>query len=267
MTEPIEYTTVVGVDERHLRQLVWTWPTWCRHKPGLLDHPMLAFYDRDELTPPVIREVVDHPRLHMVPWPPEGVEYARVGNPGDRFGDPQRHKMLAGFVHVPPLFVETPWWLKLDTDVVAVGCRDWIDPVWFDGDPVMVSHPWSFTKPAGAILELDRWAEAGGLSFAQPPLDLEPREGSDRLGHRRVISWCGFFRTEFSRECSQMASLSCGPFQVPIPSQDTFLWYCAQRMGLGVVRVSMKQQRGWQQWHTEKNVGRYAEEAMWKLPT
>ncbi len=261
MVEPIEYTTVIGVDARHLRQLAVTWPTWQRHKPGLLDSTMLVFYDRGELSPPAIREVIGHPRLRMVPWPPEGVEYARTS--ADRFGDPQRHKMLAGFVHVPSIYVETPWWLKLDTDVVAAGCRDWIDPRWFDEDPAIVSHPWSFTKPAGAIMELDRWAERNKLLFAQPPLGLAPQEGADRLGHKRVISWCGFFRTEFTSRCAELASWSCGPHQLPLPSQDTFLWYCARRMGLGVVRASMKQ-RGWQQWHTDHNVRRHAEEAMWR---
>ncbi len=63
------FTLVVGVDTRHLRQLIWTWPTWKRHKPGLLKHPMIAFFDPDQVEEDEIRKIVDHPNLHCISWP------------------------------------------------------------------------------------------------------------------------------------------------------------------------------------------------------
>jgi hypothetical protein len=254
----IDYTLVVGVDQRHLRQLAWTWPTWRRHKPSLLDHPMLAFHD-ESVTVDQVRSVVDHPKLATVPWPPEGTIYP--GMSGGKWSDPQRYKMLAGFVYVPTKFVMTQYWLKLDTDVVATGQDDWVEERWFDGQPAIVSHPWSFTKPPDQIDVLDRWADRYGLNLPRPSLHISPKPGADRVGHKRVISWCGFFKTSFTARAAALAQFTCGCNLLPVPSQDGFLWYIAQRLGLGVERVQMKR-RGWQQWSTDGNVRRYSEEAI-----
>ncbi len=258
MTLP-EFTLVVGVDARHLRQLSWTWPTWKRHKPGLLDVPMLAFHDRS-VTCQEIRAVVDHPNLATMPWPPVRVE-VDWGSGGDKWTDPQRVKMLTGFVYCP-CFVQTPWWLKLDTDVVATGQPDWIDPAWFsDPTTAIVSAPWSFTKPADQMARLDAWAERGRVLFPRPPLGLTSEPGADRLRHRRIISWCGFFRRELNAMAWNWSRLTCPAWRMPVPSQDGLLWYVARRMNWGIVRPNMKR-LGWQHWSTERNVMEKSAEAM-----
>jgi len=59
-----------------------------------------------------------------------------------------------------------------------------------------------------------------------------------------------------------MASqLSNGIFQLPVSSQDGYLWYMATRGGRQVIRANMKS-RGWQHWSTWGNVKKHAEEAM-----
>lgn len=258
-----EFTLVVGVDVKHLRQLSWTWPTWKKHKPELLSCPMLAFYDREQLSFDQVLRVVDHPHLIVRPWPPEGVRYP--GLPGDKWRDPQRAKMLSGFVHVPALHVQTPWWLKLDTDTVATGRGGWIDPAWFDGSPAIVSQPWSYTKPPDQMMKLDEWVYANEKSLPRladrPPLDLTPAEGADRVKHRRIISWCAFFQTDFSIYCSNAAAVACGRWRLPVPSQDGFLFYVAKRLGLEVNRVDMRR-LGWEHWHTERNIRKAVERVM-----
>jgi hypothetical protein len=256
----IDYTTVVGVDAKHLRQLAVVWPTWARHKPSLLKHPMVAFFDVQQVRAEDIRSVVGHPNLRTVPWPPDHVVYEDQPAAG-RFGSAQRYKMLAGFVHAPARCVETEYWLKIDTDVVATGEDDWIDGRWFAGSPVIVAHPWGFTKPPDQMLRLDEWAE--GVSFLSQfrPLGLAPKPGWTRLTHKRIISWCAFFRLDFTSLCSQLAERYCGCWRLPVPSQDGFLWYCAQRLGLDVVRTGMKG-RGWEHWSTEKNVLEAARRAL-----
>ena len=155
----MNYTTVVGVDAHHLEQLALTWPTWRRHKPSLLDHPMVVFYDTSQLTEAAVCGVVDHPYLKVIPWPLGDAEYL-VGDGEDRWSGAQRYKMLAGFVYVPAAYVETDYWLKIDTDTIALGQDDWIDPSWFEGKPAIVSQKWGFTKR-----KLSSWGMMVGVSY------------------------------------------------------------------------------------------------------
>jgi len=259
----MKFTTVLGVDGHHLKQLALTWPTWIRHKPMLLDHPLLVFFDREQVSPNDIREVIEHDDWLCVPWPVKGVKYE--GDPGDKWTDPQRCKMLSGFIHVASSFVETEYWLKIDTDVVATGCNDWMDESWFLNNPAIISHKWTFTKPANQMELLDHWVWNNENNLPElrvrAPLQLHPKEGSDRLGHRRIISFAGLFNTGFTEQVAKMCNDTCGPFKMPVPSQDGLMWYCATRLGWGIERVSMKS-LGFQQWHNYRNIERNAKEAM-----
>ena len=248
-----DYTLVCGVDAKHLTQLKLTFPTWAKHKSSLLDVPMVVFYDYHQVQPHEID--IDHPRLIKIAWPPAPISYP--GNPADKFSHPQRHRMLSGFVHVPALAVRTPYWLKLDTDVVATGIDNWIDEAWFDGNPEIVAHPWGFTKPPDQMQVLDLWVEQCSdelhLLRSKPALEMRHVPGRDRISHPRVISWCGFFNTTFTSMSAKWASDTCGPCRIPVPSQDGFMWYVATRLGMKIVRPRMKR-RGWEHWSTERNI-------------
>lgn len=260
----IDFTLVVGVDARHLNQLAITWPTWRKHKPGILKQPMLIFYDRSQVTPAMIFGVVqEHPDLCTVAWPePSCLEYE---GGDDKWTDPQRYRMLSGFVHVPPVYVSTRYWLKLDTDTVATGQDDWIDDGWFENDPAVVAQGWGFTKPPDQMMRLDLWAEMNAPLLEDlmkhDPLNLIPEPGLDKLKHKRIISWCGFFDTAFTGRASDMATEACGWGKLPVPSQDGYLWYLAKRLGLGINRIDAKN-RGWQHWNTMFNIRQAAERAM-----
>lgn len=251
------HTLVVGVDDRHLRQLAMTWPTWKRFKPGLLDWPMIVFYDKDQVSEYRVRKVVDHPNLRTVAWPFKGMPTRYKGGGESKWNDPQRYKMLAGFVYVPAAFVRTDYWLKIDTDVVACGMEDWIKDEWFDDRPAIVAHRWGFTKPPDQMVVLDKWAETlDGISdffCNNSPLNLKPEPDSTRLGHKRIISWCAFFDSIFSRFTASLAATSCGPGLLPVASQDGYQWYCAKRLGRGIVRVNMKV-RGWKHKSSESSI-------------
>ncbi len=256
-----DFTIVVGVDAKHLDQLRLTWPTWRKHKPSLQNKPIIVFYDHEQVNPEHIRLIVDHPFLRLLSWPPAGIEYE--GTSGDKWTDPQRHKMLAGFVHVP-YYIETPYWLKLDTDTIASGMDDWIDKKWFEDDPAIIAHRWSFTKPADQILKLDDWVRRNpGLSWlnSKSDLRLKPKPDSDRIGHKRVISWCGFFNTGFTQWCSRWAARTCGKYKLPVPSQDGFHWYCATRLGLPIKRINAKN-KGWVHRSSKKGILEAVNEAM-----
>lgn len=252
-----DYSVVIGVDRKHLEQLQLTFPTWMKHKPSLAEQTWFVFYDTEQVTSQPIMELLSPVRnLHTVPWPPGGVQYE--GNSGDKWSDPQRYKMLSGFVHVPGRSVETKYWLKVDTDVVATGMDDWIDPAWFKGEPGIVSHPWSFTKPPDQMMKLDAWA---GDSYDSPSLSLVPTPGSDRLSHPRIISFCGFFQTEMTKAVSARCVTTCGRGKLPVSSQDGVMWYHCMRSNLPIIRPRMKQ-LGWQQWNTMDNIRQNAAVAM-----
>lgn len=270
MTIP-SYTVVVGVDRKHLEQLSLTWPTWKKHKPSLLSSPIHMFYDCQQLQPKDIHRVVDHPDIRMSPWPPTGVDYP---DGDDKWTNGQRHKMLAGYIYVASM-VHTEYWLKIDTDVVATGCDDWINADWFNDNPAIIAPPWGFTKPPDQIQKLDYWSiyvnncvyhppskELGGsFRFSTGPLKLHPMPGEDRVNHPRICSWCGFFSTDFTRICARLADVSCGYGHIPVASQDGYQWYVAKRMDKPIVRVQMKQ-HGWEVWSTYANIVKHSEESM-----
>lgn len=245
-----DFTTVLGVDAAHVDHLVAVFPNWVARRPNtILDRPLVVFYDTDmkpEQLNRVRAAILDHTRASLVPWPPPETHYE--DDPSSRFGKSQRYKMLAGFVHVPVFAVKTPYWLKLDLDTVATGGDDWIQPEWFDGEAVIVASAWGYTKPADQMMKLDEWVanhaeELPALSHEQP-LNLKPRPGSPMVKHRRIISWAAFFHTGFTRFAAAAAKATCGDGKLPVPSQDGFLWYCAERSGLYYRTVAMKD-HGW----------------------
>jgi hypothetical protein len=228
----IDFTTVVGVDEEHLAELRLTWPTWVRNRPEILDRPLLLICDADHSVgqwQDALR-FLGHPQVTVVAWNQNGVS--------------QREKMLTGLTLGPGRYVTTQWYLKLDTDVVATRPDCWIRPEWFAPDctgrqPVFISSPWGYTKPADAIARLDQWAASVPELAAYPSLNLPARPGARLVAHRRIISWCFFGDTAWTR---QMAAY-CGG-RLPVPSQDTYLWYCAARRGDCYRRINMKHS-GW----------------------
>lgn len=265
----MRYTTVVGVDKKHLEQLAITFPTWVRHKPDIAENPILVFYDSHQVTDEMVADVIDPSKydLGVVNWPfsvdrfnpPEGETITK-------WNDPQRYKMLSGFVHVPGHRIDTDYWLKLDTDTIATGVENWIDEDWFEDEPAIVGQKWHFTKPADQMVLLDEWAERNQLDHQ--PLNLHPNEGWSRIRHSRIISWCCFFCAGFTRMCSDFAigqDAGCTDEKyypgLPVQSQDGYCWYLAKRYDMGIKRVDFKS-RGWVHRSSMQGIREAAKEAM-----
>lgn len=245
-----DFTVCLGVDEKTLRQLEFSMPTWRRHKPSLFRRRFLVFYDRASVYPEQVRLVMGSGvSYELVEWPPPDVSYRDTSS--DKWGNAQRAKMLSGFVHVPAKYVTTPYWLKIDTDVMAESEDNWVHDSWFGGAvrPAIIAPAWNFTKPPDQMLKLDEWVAAFAADMPElaiePPLDIRPTDPSaDRVGHRRICSWCAFFGTEFTQIMAAWASSTCGEGKMPVPSQDGFAFYTAKRLGLPIIPVQMKH-RGW----------------------
>lgn len=243
-----EYTLVIAVDEAHLPHLELVWPNWKQNRPGIFNHQPIIAVDSEDGTDILDRVQNICPEAFIARWSNPRNSY----DPGDgsRWYDPQRQKMLSSILYTASSFVETPYWLKLDLDVLAKDERDdWIDPDWFIGDPAIIGHRWGYTKPAQQMMDLDKWVSLHPLELKwlhrNPPLNLIPEENSSLVSHPRIISWCAFFHTTFTQDCASSAYGTVEePLTMPCPSQDGFMFYCAERGRKGVVRANMKK-RGW----------------------
>lgn len=254
-----DYTLVLGVDRKHLEQLRLVLPTWIKHKPSLLNQPIIVFYDWEEVTATQIRSTLPISSYQLTPWPIDGIKYG--GDPDNKWWNPQRWKMFSGFIHVAAQYVKTKYWLKVDTDVVATGQDSWIDRHWFDDDPGIVCQSWGYTKPPDQMQQLDAWAHQKGIPYHKPPLGLVPKPSDNKLKHPRIISWCGFFETDLTRLAAAIADEHFEKWKIPVASQDGYIWYTAMRMGREVRRVDMKQ-CGWLQRNSMSNIRQAVEESL-----
>ncbi len=242
----MNFTTVVAVDAKTIQQLRVSWPTWKRHKAEIVANPLLVIYDDSQVKLDEL-SFLDHEDTSYCKWPPE-----------DKF-DTQREKMLSAFVHVPPREVRTAWWLKLDCDALAHHSEPWIDPQWFEGSPLnsFIGSRWGYTKPAHQMSLLDVWADmVSGLS-CYPPLDLPYNPDGGTLRHRRLASWVCFFNTDWSRLASDYAEFPT----IPVPSEDGYHFYVAERRSDPYVLTNFKK-RGWSNHSRIERLRRVAESIM-----
>lgn len=239
-----EFTTIVGVDREHLPELEAAWPTWVKWRPEVVGGDVLIVADSRLMTEDV---------MHALPW---------EANPRIVWCDfpldwPQRERMLTALVACVE-HVQTPCYLKLDTDTVAVGTGPdgkWWDDSWFDGGvdgPVIVASPWGYTKPAEYLDRCDEWWESFPASRQN---DARPQRTvtGNIAKHQRIISYAMWGRTDWTQRMWEMCN-----GRLPCPSQDTFLWYCAARGGWPIVRANQKRY-GWQ--HCGSSLKRIRERA------
>jgi len=213
---------LVALDEAHLREWRLTYPTWLRHNPEIVDIPINIVVDtvrRDKEwwfdTLAMDNDAfILHRKTNIIGW-------------NWRPDLPQRERMLSSLVYVGgSLNCDT--YLKLDVDAVATGAtvlrRE-------RGNNAFVAPPWGYTKPADALAKLDEWGNAHPVLKRYPPLNVPYAPGSPRVRHNRIISWMFWGSVEFTKICCRLAAgASESDWRLPVPSQDTFLWYCARRM-------------------------------------
>jgi hypothetical protein len=225
-----DFTIAVAVDRKTAEDFRQVWPVWRRLAPWILDRRLVLLID-SRAGWRGIDDWLDHPHWSGHLWP------------FDAEGASQRERMLSAFVLGVPDLVETPYWLKIDVDALPVRptgqSPSFPDPAWFADSPALISNPWGYTKPGEWVNRLESWAETIPDLARRPPLGLHCPPGVLRFRHRRIISWMCFVRTDWSREVAAYV-----PDRLPVPSQDTFHWYCAARRG-DLVRCVNFKNRGW----------------------
>lgn len=243
-------TVVVGLDEATIRQFVVSSPTWLKFHPELYKCEWLVFFDgRTSWTSKDLRAKLgyllpDH--AQVVPWAAESsrVEY-----------ETQRERMVTGFVFMPAIYCATDYWLKLDTDAIAVddSAPVW-EESWFERDasgrsPVIIASPWGYTKAKGGGGSIEDWArsleEAGDLLTGCPRLGLDQHIAGKKIKLGRICSWMALFDRSWTAHAAAHAQVvSGGRCRLPVPSEDTWHWYYAARRGDRIERVRFGR-RGW----------------------
>lgn len=241
MTVPMlpDITLVLGVDQATLAQLKVSYRTWYKFHPYLWDWPWVIFYDWHQIEPADISRVVHLPqgtRFHQ--WPIGLIEYPT-----------RRAMMLTGWVYMPPLYVRTGWWMKLDCDAIALERRDdWLDPQWFVDSESYIGNRWGYTKAKGDLRTATEWAGAlerfcEGIEGGRI-ISLMPHVNGSRINVPRMASWLSFYRTDWTRLLAAECARHCGPWNLPVPSQDTCAWLYGECRGDKPILTRFKR-RGW----------------------
>ena len=233
----IEFTTVVGVDDRYIKELAVVWPNWRRYRPEIMSNPLLFICDGDvgnkQGWEESLRKIVGDVGFSVETWSQKGVS--------------QREKMLNALSIVPSYAVDTDWFLKIDCDSFAVDSGKWIDESWFDANPAFVASPWGYTKPPKMLADCERWSESVPVLRDLPPVVTNIDESERRVRHRRIISYVYFGNTVWHRWAVGWLSIS-GQMTLPCPSQDTFFSWLAAKTASPYRRVRMKS-FGWRHSH------------------
>lgn len=262
----MDFTTVIGIDRKTIEYLKITWPTWAKFKPFLVRGPLLFFFDDSQVKSWEIAQIIKPYDItaKFIAWPPSNSIWPTTSL--SKWDNPQRIKMLSGFVHVPAKYVYTPYWMKLDVDVVATNYESYPNE-WFQGNPSIIASSWGYSKPPDIMVRLDQWVDQNTEHISHSimkntrPLNLSPTPGAETLPHQRICSWCALFSTEFTKICADLAEKTCGPGRMPVESQDGYMWYVAKRAGFTIRTVKMKRY-GWAVRTSLSSVAARADEAL-----
>ena len=227
-------TIIVAVDREHLPELAVSLPTWRKNVEDFDLFPAMIIFDDDYdgMKESIARsEVFD--MISMRHGPTRFISSRSiVGDMTRQGGQPitQREKMLTALAFAP-LHVSTPTYLKLDTDTIALPVADSLLSCGVLKDAPIAAPRWGYTKPGSWIDTLDQWADQVAPGNVKPY-----REPAGRIARsKRIISYAMLGSTAFARQC---LSLLGGSNRLPVPSQDTFYWYCCELLGKKCQRLS-----------------------------
>jgi hypothetical protein len=221
-----QFTVVLVVDTEHAAELAIAWPTWVHFHPEILQVPLIVYVDAacENSLAGRIDGVLNHPDVRYIRW-------------NHRQSTTQREKMLSAFVLDAPFQVETPYWMKIDTDVIATAPGPLVRDEWLGHDPVLIAQRWGYTKPADMIERLSLWAHSKYGRFLHDAPIVDVVDGKAK--HRRIISYVCGIGTQWSQSIARLCN-----GKMPVPSQDTLHWYCARCNDEMIRTVDMKAM-GW----------------------
>jgi len=214
-------TVVTACDPKYVECLKLTYPTWIKYK-NINQFPMIVyvngFLDNDSR----LNFLRQYKNVKIIHWDMHNV-------------DNHREKMLSCFVFGPARDVTTKYWLKLDADAYATNTKPILQNDM--SQYAICGHKWKYTKPYQWIGQLNEWSINKGLGFVHN-ID-ENNIKHKRYYHNRTNSFVQLHSTEFIKEAAKLAG-----DRLPVPSQDTYLWYVAEGLGRPIKRYNFKKYTG-----------------------
>ena len=230
--EKKDITIVTAVNRKYADKFIDNYNAW-RETPGLREQNFLIFYHPD-----CIDYIKSHPKWKHPPGKIKTYQRTRMVEWSLPAANGNiREEMLSAFILGTAKEAKTKYWMKLDGDCSPVAPFEWPDYQSYG----ICAHGWGFTKQKGDpdtsrhwLNRLDDWAEpfTGKRIF---PKIYDPIN-EKRVRHKRFCSFCYIEETRLSKE---VASKCNG--RLPIPSQDTTMWYYATVMGEPVLLTNFKQ--------------------------
>ena len=217
-------TIVTACDPKYVECLKVTYPTWIKYK-DINRFPIIVYVNGFQDSDPRLNFLRQHNNVRIIHWDMHNV-------------DNHREKMLSSFIFGPAKDVTTKYWLKLDADAYAVNDK----PLLHKGmdQYVFCGHKWGYTKPFTWISTLNGWAKKHPeiINKNDIPID-ESKIKKNKYFHHRTNSFIQLHKTEFIQKAARLAG-----DRLPIPSQDTFLWFIASKLDEQVWRFNFKRNSG-----------------------
>lgn len=214
-------TIVTACDTRYVEYLKLTFPTWVKHK-DILRFPIIVYINGFKKNDSRLDFLKKYKNIRLIPWDMPNI-------------DSQREKMLSSFVFGPAQDVNTKYWLKIDADTYTNDNR----PLFIEDmkNYSIVGHKWKYTKPANWISKLNDWSLNKRLNFEYKIDILKIKK--NRYYHERTNSFVQLHSTEFTKQAADLAG-----DRLPVPSQDTYLWYVAMALNKKICRYDFKRKCG-----------------------
>lgn len=208
-------TLLLCIDNDHIEELKFAYQTWSKYKPELVDMPKFLIYDK----------VIEN-RLNELKFLNRTFTLYPFMNV--KFYSCQRDAMLTSFFEgIANLF--TKYYIKIDTDCYAVNDdKNWIRELKDREQNVFISNPWGYTKIPERILRLEDWGDRTSYLQNYPRLNYIIPPNATLVSHPRIISWFFYGTTKWTNEMSSACKIE-NRYELPVASQDTFMWYCAER--------------------------------------
>lgn len=220
-----DVTIVTACDEYYVDILRHTFPNWQKYKK-IDKYPVIVFVHGMDVDTDERLDFLRLPNVKMIPWSKE--------KDLDGVTD-HREEMLSAFVFGAARYVTTDYWMKLDADSFATDDRPFITEKM--KQYAFCGHRWGYSRPQH-IQDLDKWAKSHWkrkLRRAKPMMQEGKVQSPKRFYHKtkRTISFIQLHRTKFTRFCVKLLKTR----RLPAPTQDTFMFYVANRFDPETVGV------------------------------
>jgi predicted SAM-dependent methyltransferase len=217
-------TIVTACDPKYVECLKVTYPTWVEYK-NINQFTIIVYVNGFEDNDSRLDFLRQHKNIKIIHWDMHNV-------------DNHREKMLSSFVFGPARDVATKYWLKLDADAYAVNDK----PLFHKGmeNYVFCGHKWGYTKPHRWISALNQWSKKHTDIIDKTDVEIDASKiKKNKYFHHRTNSFIQLHKTEFIKIAAKLAG-----DRLPIPSQDTFLWFVATKFNQPTWRFNFKKYSG-----------------------